>query len=571
MKLKIVSILALLLVACGGTKENKISKKNDIQNQINFRDGDMQGTRNFENFGDDESVFGQYMYDNYYSLVDDEYNDFNYYRGNVYIKSIDKNGKVILKSSSGKRYTFTNEEYREFEENDYKYVVLNPLSTFSIDVDKASYSNVRRMINNGQEVPKDAVKLEEFINYFDYDYDDPITNDPFAIHTEVGIAPWNKNSKVVRIGIQGRHTRQEDFPASNLVFLLDVSGSMSDYNKLPLVKKSLKLLVSQLRKKDKVAIVVYAGAAGVVLPSTSGEEKETIIKAINNLEAGGSTAGGEGINLAYKIAEEAFIKKGNNRVILATDGDFNVGASSDADMETLIEDKRKSGVFLTCLGFGMGNYKDSKLETLAQAGNGNHGYIDTMQEAAYLFGKAFGGTLYTIAKDVKIQVEFNPAKVKGYRLIGYENRLLEDTDFNDDTKDAGELGSGHSVTALYEIIPQGINNKFLKSVDDLRYTATNEITEYSDELLTVKIRYKQPDGNVSSEIIKNVSDLSEVLKNDGYNFCLSVAMFGMYLRESEYLMQTKKDDIIALAEANTGNDPEGYRAEFIRLMKSYTP
>ncbi|MDX1782706.1 MAG: DUF3520 domain-containing protein, partial [Aequorivita vladivostokensis] len=354
-----------------------------------------------------------------------------------------------------------------------------------------------------------------------------------------------------------------------LVFLLDVSGSMDSPNKLPLLKAALNILVDKLREKDKVAIVVYAGAAGLVLPPTSGAEKAIIRQAIDNLSAGGSTAGGAGIELAYKIATENFSKGGNNRVILATDGDFNVGNSSDRSMENLIEEKRKSGVFLTCLGFGMGNYKDSKLETLADKGNGNHAYIDTMQEAQKVLGTEFFGTLYTIAKDVKIQVEFNPAKVQAYRLIGYENRLLNDEDFKDDTKDAGELGSGHTVTALYEIIPVGIKSKYLKDIDNLKYT--KQITgNYTDEMLTVKFRYKEPDGDVSKLIVKTVKDENSAIESasEDLKFSAAVALFGMQLRNSEFINTKKKADVIALAEAGKGTDKDGYRAEFIRLVKS---
>ncbi|MEO2129528.1 MAG: von Willebrand factor type A domain-containing protein, partial [Christiangramia sp.] len=329
------------------------------------------------------------------------------------------------------------ESYKPIEENIFKRVGNAPLSTFSIDVDRAGYSNIRRMINNGQDIPVDAVKIEEMVNYFNYDYPQPTGNDPFSINTEVAATPWNDQTQLVKIGLQGKIIPLDDVPASNLVFLIDVSGSMNSPNKLELLKSAFKLLTDNLREQDKVAMVVYAGAAGVVLEPTSGNEKAKIKEALQKLQAGGSTAGGEGIKMAYKIAEEHFIEGGNNRVILATDGDFNVGASSDRAMEDLIEEKRNSGVFLTCLGFGMGNYKDSKMETLADKGNGNYAYIDNMQEAKRVLGTEFGGTIYTIAKDVKIQVEFNPGKVAAYRLIGYENRLLNDEDFNDDQKDAG--------------------------------------------------------------------------------------------------------------------------------------
>ena len=476
------------------------------------------------------------------------------------------NGCIIITTKKG-NYTVENDEsYARILENKFKHTRLAPLSTFSIDVDKAGYSNLRRLINNGDKIPVDAVKIEEMVNYFDYEYPQPKTDHPFAIQTDLATTPWNPDTKLVRIGLQGKKIPQKNLPASNLVFLIDVSGSMGAANKLPLLKSAFKLLVNQLREKDKVAIVVYAGAAGVVLKPTSGANKQAILEALDKLDAGGSTAGGEGIELAYKLASENFRKNGNNRIILATDGDFNVGASSDRAMEELIAEKRKSGVFLSVLGFGMGNYKDSKLEILADKGNGNHAYIDTMQEAQNIFGKEFGGTLYTIAKDVKIQVEFNPALVKGYRLIGYENRLLNDEDFIDDTKDAGELGSGHSVTALYEVIPVGTNSKHLKPVENLKYTQRIQKTN-SDELLTVKFRYKKPDGTKSIEITRILKNKTVEMTPD-FSFAAAVSMFGMYLKKSPYLNNISIDEIIKLANAGRKNDKDGYRSEFIRLVKS---
>ncbi len=448
----------------------------------------------------------------------------------------------------------------------------NPLSTFSIDVDKASYSNIRRFLNNGQKVPADAVKIEEMINYFDHNYAQPTGEHPFAIHTEVAKSPWNEGFEIVKIGLQGKKIDNKNFPASNLVFLIDVSGSMQNQNKLPLLKSAFKILVNQLRKKDRISIVVYAGAAGVVLKSTSGDKKEVIMAAINNLEAGGSTAGGQGIKLAYNIAENNFIKNGNNRIILATDGDFNVGISSNSDMEKLITEKRESGVFLTCLGFGMRNYKDSKLEILADKGNGNHAYIDTMQEAKKVLGTEFGGTIYTIAKDVKIQVEFNPQKVQAYRLIGYENRLLNDEDFIDDTKDAGELGSNHNVTALYEIIPKGIKSEYLKNIPKLKYSQTTAKTKYGDELLTVKFRYKKPDGKKSIEIVKIVKDQVSKFEtaSQDMQFTVAVASFGLKLRKSKYIKNIDFQSIANIAEGNTSMDKQGYKKEFVRLVNMAT-
>ncbi|PKV52726.1 Ca-activated chloride channel family protein [Aquimarina sp. MAR_2010_214] len=460
-----------------------------------------------------------------------------------------------------------NEDYKEIIENGFKNVHLAPLSTFSIDVDKASYSNIRRMINNGQKIPEDAVKIEEMVNYFKYDYASPMDTHPIAIHIEKGDTPWNKDTKLVKIGLKGKEIPTQDMPVSNLVFLIDVSGSMSQQNKLPLLKKAFKLLVGKLREEDKVSIVVYAGAAGVVLEAAGGDDKKRIMEAFDDLKAGGSTAGGEGIELAYEIAEKNFIKNGNNRVILATDGDFNIGISSDKEMKKLIEKKRESGVFLTCMGFGMGNYKDSKLETLADAGNGNHAYIDTIQEAQKIFGLEFGGTLYTIAKDVKIQVEFNPKKIKAYRLIGYENKVLRDEDFIDDTRDAGELGSGHTVTALYEVIPVGVKSEYFKEMSDLKYT--KKTIKNTDEELTVKFRYKNPKENHSNELVHAFKANTEEEMSTDFKFATSVAWFGLKLRNSKYIEYQNLKNIIDLAKNNKGKDEQGYRAEFVRLMNSY--
>ena len=478
-----------------------------------------------------------------------------------------KNGVLIISTKKGNGYEAFNESYQEIVENQFLTTQSSPLSTFSIDVDKASYSNIRRMINNGQKVPADAVKIEEMVNYFSYSYPQPTDEHPFSINTEVIETPWNQKTKLVRIGLQGKTYEQENLPASSLTFLIDVSGSMDSPNKLGLLKSSFRLLVNQLREKDKVSIVVYAGAAGVVLEPTAGDQREKILNALYNLQAGGSTAGGAGIELADKLAQKHFKKGGNNRVILATDGDFNVGASSDKDMKKLIEEKRKSGVFLSVLGFGYGNYKDSKLEVLADKGNGNHAYIDNLQEANKVFGKEFGGTLFTIAKDVKIQIEFNPQNVAAYRLIGYENRMLNDEDFIDDTIDAGELGSGHTVTALYEILPVGTKSDYIKPVSDLKYSskATND---YSDELFTVKFRYKKPSEDTSIEIVQVTKDEVQEASAD-MKFASAVALFGMQLRQSKFHNDSKIKNVLALARNGKGNDDEGYRSEFIRLVKSY--
>jgi Ca-activated chloride channel family protein len=463
------------------------------------------------------------------------------------------------------------EEYENFIENQFESPKSAPLSTFSIDVDNASYTNVRRFINNGQTVPKDAVRVEEMVNFFKYNYPQPQNEHPFSINTDYNDCPWNSNNKIVRIGLQGKDIQTKDLPNSNLVFLIDVSGSMSDSNKLPLLKQSLNILVNQLRKEDRISIVVYAGAAGLVLPSTSGSEKETIINSLDKLNAGGSTAGGAGIELAYKVAQENFIKNGNNRVILATDGDFNVGASSNTDMQTLIEEKRKSGVFLTCLGYGMGNYKDSKMEILADKGNGNYAYIDNIQEANRFLGKEFKGSMFAIAKDVKIQIEFNPSLVQAYRLIGYENRKLRPEDFKNDAIDAGELGSGHTVTALYEIIPTGVKNELYQEPSDLKYTKTDaSTTNFNNELATIKFRYKKPDGDKSTEMTALISNKHDAFytASPDFKFSVAVAWFGLKLRDSKLVLNKSSIDIAALAKEGLVNDSEGYRAEFIRLVEA---
>ncbi|OAE93380.1 vWA domain-containing protein [Flavobacterium psychrophilum] len=464
-----------------------------------------------------------------------------------------------------------NEDYNSWIENPFESPKTAPLSTFSIDVDNASYTNIRRLINNGQKVPKDAVRVEEMINFFKYQYPQPKDNHPFSITTQYSDCPWNSKRKLVQIGLQGKNIPTNDLPASNLVFLIDVSGSMNADNKLPLLIESLKILVEQLRKQDKVAIVVYAGAAGLVLPPTAGNEKQTIINALEKLNAGGSTAGGAGIELAYKTAQENFIKDGNNRVILATDGDFNVGSTSDSAMQTLIEDKRESGVFLTCLGYGMGNYKDSKMEILADKGNGNYAYIDNIQEANRFLGKEFKGSMFAIAKDVKIQIEFNPKHVQSYRLIGYENRKLRPEDFKNDAIDAGELGSNHTVTALYEIIPIGTNSDFYNQTSDLKYTKT-EVTDnnYNDELATIKFRYKKPDAQKSIEMVQIIENKSTVLENatNDLKFATAVAWFGLKLRDSKLIANKSSEDIKKLARLGLSNDLDGYKAEFIRLVEA---
>lgn len=478
--------------------------------------------------------------------------------------------KTISTYNVSTTQNFNTEEYDKINDNEFKEAQKNPLSTMSIDVDRASYSNVRRFITQGQMPPADAVRVEEMINYFNYDYPQPKSDVPFSITTEYTECAWNKKHNIVHIGIQGREIKTDKMPTNNLVFLIDVSGSMMDQSKLPLLKSGLRLLVDQMRPQDKVSLVVYAGAAGVVLPATSGSEKEKINEAIEKLQAGGSTAGGEGIVLAYKVAKENFLKDGNNRVILATDGDFNVGVSNNGDLVRLIEEKREQGVFLTVLGFGMGNYKDSKMEQLADKGNGNYAYIDNILEAKKVLVKEMGGTLLTIAKDVKIQIEFNPAKVKAYRLVGYENRVLANEDFNDDKKDAGELGAGHTVTAIYEIIPAG-SDEVVASVDPLKYqqTSSPKSAPLSNEVMTIKFRYKEPKEDKSKLITEVLTDNKKKFENASENckFACAVAEFGMVLRNSKFKANSDLKSVLALAKQNKGKDDDGYRSEFIRLVE----
>lgn len=468
-------------------------------------------------------------------------------------------------------HNFNTEDYDNITENGFKSVADDPLSTFSIDVDAASYSNVRRFLQNNELPPAGAVRTEEMINYFSYAYPQPAGDDPFSINTELSECPWNAENKLLLIGLQGKKIPVDKLPPSNLVFLIDVSGSMNWPNKLPLVKSSMKMLTDQLRENDRISIVVYAGQAGLKLSATPGNEKIKIKKAIDGLEAGGSTAGGEGIKLAYKIALQNFMEEGNNRVILCTDGDFNIGMSSDDALVRLIEKERENGIFLTVLGYGMGNYKDNKMQKLADKGNGNHAYIDGLSEAKKVLVKEFGGTLFTIAKDVKLQVEFNPEAVAGYRLIGYENRMLNKEDFNDDKKDAGELGSGHTVTALYEIIPTGIKSEFLKDVDPLKYQhkKPNNESVFRDEAVTIKFRYKTPTGNTSKLMVHTVKNAAKAFKHATPNlkFAASVAEFAMLLRDSEFKESSTFNHVLQMAGDAMGPDEEGYRKEFISLVK----
>jgi len=465
---------------------------------------------------------------------------------------------------------FSTEEYSRITDNRFLSALSNPLSTFSIDVDRASYSNVRRFLNQGQRPPADAVRIEELVNYFTYDYAEPDGRDPFSLAADAAPAPWNPRHQLVRIGIQGQRYRSREIPPSNLVFLIDVSGSMVSEDKLPLVKRAFHTLVNHLGEEDRVAIVVYAGQAGLVLPPTPGSDRRTILRAIDRLEAGGSTAGGAGIQLAYDVARRCFMPEGNNRVILATDGDFNVGVSSEGELTRLIEQRRKEGTYLTVLGFGTGNYKDSRMEALADKGNGNYAYVDNGLEAQKVFGTELTGTLFTIAKDVKIQVEFNPERVKAYRLIGYENRMLAKEDFADDTKDAGELGAGHSVTALYEVVPVDSDEDFpLATGDSLRYQRPAfPVNEHQNEWLTVKLRYKAPASDRSQLLSLRLTDNQVHRRLDGdFAFAASVAEFGMLLRDSEFKGDANWRNVRELARRGMGEDPDGLRAEFLSLVE----
>ena len=480
------------------------------------------------------------------------------------------------------------EGYAAIVENEFRDAASNPLSTFAIDVDAASYANVRRFLMAENRLPPaDAVRIEELVNYFDYDYPDPAGDAPFVIVTEVAPAPWNPAHRLVHVGLQGRRMDPASLPPANLVFLVDVSGSMDEPNKLPLLKEAFGMLVDNLRPQDRVSIVAYAGAAGLVLPPTPGGAKERIREAITNLQPSGSTNGAEGIQLAYQLARDAFVRGGNNRVVLATDGDFNVGVSSDAELVRLIEQQRGAGIFLTVLGFGTGNLQDAKMEQLADHGNGNYAYVDGIDEARKVLVAEMGGTLFAIAKDVKVQVEFNPAQVSAYRLIGYENRLLAAEDFNDDAKDAGELGAGHSVTALYEVVPAGAAENPARRVDPLRYqhgrprsrigAAIDRVGDRlrgpaapSSELLTVKLRYKAPDGDVSRLLSHPLHDRGAALAaaSADFRFSAAVAEWGMLLRDSRFRGGATYDAVARLARGALSGDRGGYRGEFLRLVEA---
>ena len=483
----------------------------------------------------------------------------------------DETTKTIMALTDDEGLADANEEsYDHIVDNPFLGVMQNPLSTFSIDVDTASYSNLRRHLLNRQRPPRDMVRIEELINYFPYSYAQPTGEDPFAVHVEIAQCPWEPEHRLARVGLKGREIPQDQRPASNLVFLLDVSGSMADANKLPLVQSSMKLLVNRLTEKDRVAIVTYSDSASLALPSTPCNQEATIIKAIEALHAGGSTNGAGGIQLAYQTAEKSFLKEGTNRVILATDGDFNVGITNQGDLVRLIEEKRKSGIFLTVLGYGMGNLKDSTLEKLADKGNGHYAYIDDLKESNKVLVEQLSGTLVAIAKDVKIQVEFNPGQVSAYRLIGYENRVLAAEDFNNDKKDAGEIGAGHTVTALYELVPVGKKADLAPPVDPLRYQISTSLTDaaFTEELLTLKLRYKQPHGDTSKLLEIPVKDSGNRYSkaSPDFKFAAAVASFGLLLRQSPYKGNATWDSIVELATEAKGEDKGGHRAEFIELV-----
>jgi Ca-activated chloride channel homolog len=478
------------------------------------------------------------------------------------------------------RQDFNTATYDKVDENPFLPAATNPLSTFSIDVDTASYANVRRFINSGSLPPKDAVRVEEMINYFAYDYREPEGDKPFSIDVDATSCPWEPSHRLLRIGLKGREVANEKRPASNLVFLLDVSGSMMPAERLPLVKQAMRLLVDKLTENDRVAIVIYAGGSGLTLKSTPGNEKEKILRALEELQAGGSTNGADGIELAYKIAAENFIKGGVNRVILATDGDFNIGVTNQGDLIRLIEAKAKTGVFLSVLGVGTDNLKDSTMQKLADKGNGNYAYLDSVEEARKVLVHQINGTLMTIAKDVKIQVEFNPARVASYRLIGYEKRLLRKEDFNNDKVDAGEIGAGHTVTALYEVVPADGDAANpadrVPPVDPLKYqTPSNSSSRAhlnaiaSPEMVTVKLRHKKPDGDVSELTEKAFTDNGSKFENAApdLKFAAAVAEFGMLLRDSQFKGKGTIGAVIEWAQEGKGRDTAGYRAGFIEMAR----
>lgn len=554
-------LLLLLIVACQPTQQH--AQKSDIENYEDL-EAVPSPTIQQKEFTDPNEPTADLDFE-----MDIEIEEETQIEEMVFEEAPDEEQVFLYAQPETKLLEFNTEEYNRIYENEFQQVWRQPVSTFSIDVDHASYSNARRFITQLHQLPpKGAVRIEEMINYFQYDYPEPEGEHPFSIYTELGACPWNTENQLLHIGIQGKSLDYENLQASNLVLLLDVSGSMDSPNKLPLVKRSLHLLLDALNAQDKISIVVYAGASGLVLPATPAHQKDKILRAIDHLEAGGSTAGGEGIALAYHIAEKNLIPEGNNRVILATDGDFNIGTSSTSELVRMIEEKRKSGIYLTICGFGMGNYKDGRMEQISNAGNGNYFYIDNIQEAEKVFVHELRANLFTIAKDVKIQLEFNPKQVKAYRLIGYENRSLAREDFDDDLKDAGELGAGHTVTVLYEIVPADRDEK--ATVDaSLRYQQS-QITNLanSQELLSFKMRYKPIDSDKSKLISQLV--IQEKYPGEPSNnlrFATAVAGFGMLLRESQYKGNLAYEDVIQMAEgAIQAKDEE--KLEFVRLVKA---
>lgn len=541
-------ITSLLVTGCG-------SNRND--NSVNDPLGNIfsEGYNNSTDRSSDANVNNSYNNE----VATEAY-------GNKYSSSIENDKPVSNDWWSAS--DDTDESYNNIRENIFKSVLNEPLSTFSIDVDTASYSNIRRYLQDGLLPPEDSIRIEEMINYFKYNHKEPKADNPIGITTEIGDCPWNDENKLVMIGLKAAEIPKESLPKSNVVLLLDVSGSMDDLDKLPLLKKAFKMLVEQLDENDRVSIVVYAGASGVVLSGTRGDDKEEIMYALDNLYAGGSTAGAEGILKAYELAEKYFIRGGNNRIILATDGDFNVGISSDDELIKLIEEKRESGVFLSVLGFGTGNLKDSKMESLADHGNGTYSYIDSVLEAKKVLVNELYSTLYTLAKDTKIQIEFNPVKVKEYRLIGYGNRLLNNKDFSDDSKDAGELGVGHTVTAFYEIVPYKDGESYSESGLKYQEIEVKPVQEWSKEWLEVRVRYKKPNKDNSDLIVHPVTDRSiNIFESNDFKFASAVIEFGLILKDSEYKGEASFDSIIKRAKSAKGYDDDGYRAQFINLVE----
>ncbi len=454
------------------------------------------------------------------------------------------------------------EGYNSTRENDFKNAVNNPLSTFSIDVDTASYTNIRRYIKDGQRPPQEAVRLEEMVNYFHYNYPKPSGQDPFAMHVEVFKCPWNRNNLLALVGVQGKDIDEESLPPANIVFLLDVSGSMQDDDKLPLLKSAFTMLTGEMRSKDRISIVTYSSNVNVVMEATPGNQKNTIMRALDSLESGGSTAGAAGLDMAYKVAQRNFIQNGNNRIILATDGDFNVGVDTEAGLQKLVEQKRSEGVFLSVMGFGTGNIQDNKMETMADKGNGNYFYIDSITEAYKVMSSEMKGNLYTIAKDVKLQIEFNPAMVSGYRLLGYENRVIKNKDFTNDKKDAGELGAGHTVTALYEIVPANASTEVGQT---LKYQNV-KINAY-DEWMTVHLRFKKPTESVSSQLDAAIaSSYYRSVPSTDAMFATAVVEWGLILKDSKYKGTASYDSVKHLGNMGKGDDEDGFRSEFLQLV-----